>query len=137
MWDLIKDYTNAFLGAIALLLSLIFIPEIRNSKKNIFFVLLVCIMSTFLGLDKLKRDNCKDVRNQTRTLKDSETIQNINSTLSFMSANYKRDTVAFADFKKEMMTKFHIKDENNSPVKIDNYNTYIDKAGPVHIGPGN
>ena len=82
MWDLIKDYTNAFLGAIALLLSLIFIPEIRNSKKNIFFVLLVCITSTFLGLDKLKRDNCKDVRNQTRTLKDSETIQNINSTLS-------------------------------------------------------
>ena len=54
--DTIKDNMISFLGAFTLLLSLIFIHEIRKSKVYLTIVTVVIVALTWLGLDKIKRE---------------------------------------------------------------------------------
>ena len=136
MVDSIKDFGNSFLGAFGLLLSLVFISEIKRKKIYVAFVILLCILLTWLGVDRTRRDDNRDAATEKGRIDDSITIKKIDSTLKVVSARYNSDTLSFGAFKRELLNKFHIADKNNNPVKVENYNTYIEKAGPVHIGPG-
>jgi len=130
MWNDIKDYMNAFLGIVALILPFLFIPEIRKSWKYKLFVFICTIILFWLGYDKINRDKTKDSVSEKRNVEDSTKISNI-------SNNYAKDTSRFSDFKKELESKYHIFDSANKPVQINNYkiNTHIDKAETVNIGP--
>jgi|GEM_PF-3844807 len=129
--DIIKDYLNAFLGALAIFLSLVFIPEIRAKLKYILGVLVICSLLVWLGIDKIHRDDRKDATAERKRKEDSAVINRINSLLQ-------ADTARFSDFKRKLEKDFHIKDSNNTPVQIHNYkptfNTHIDKAENVKIG---
>lgn len=131
MWDLSKDYLNAFLGALVIFLSLFLIPEIRAKRKYIAGIIILCCLLIWLGADKIARDNRKDEAAENRRKSDSAAINRINAILQ-------ADTAAFSDFKKKLEKDFHIKDSGNTPVQIHNYmpvfNTHIEKAKEVKIG---
>jgi len=138
MWDALKDCMNSFLGAVALFLSLFFIPEIRRKKLFIFGVSILCAGLIWLGIDKISRDIQKDRNHEQQRQLDSLQIVSLKSDIKSLSESYKKDTTRFADFKKQLESDFHIKDSGNIPVQIHNYkpifNTHINKADRVKIG---
>lgn len=138
MWDTIKDYMNSLLGAIALLLSLIFIPEIKKYK---FLIIIFSALLAILGIDKLYRDNNekninnkRNAQNEKRSKEDSATIRALYSNIKDLSDGRKHDSEIFKKFTDTLEVKFHIMRNpiNNQPVK---YNTYINRAEKVQIGP--
>ena len=64
-WDIAKDYMNAFLGALALLLSLILIPDIKRSAKYWIPTVGMIIFLAWLGIDKINRDNATQIIHET------------------------------------------------------------------------
>jgi hypothetical protein len=126
MWDTTKDYMNAFLGAFALLLSLVFIPEIKKKGKYVMAIIVLIGVLVLLGFDKIGRDNNKDALNEKRRADDSVRFQKVSSDLHTL-------TTRFSDFKIKLDTVFHIKDSANTPIHITTNNTHINKAGVVNI----
>lgn len=134
-WDTTKDYMNAIIGVVFIIIGLIAIPEIRAKKKYwIPIVIAGCIMA-FIGVDKINRDNKTSTENNTRHSSDTSTIHKIQSDLNTISSNYHYDTLKFSEFKKELFEKFKIKDSANSPVYIINGKQLIipDNHGKMDI----
>lgn len=129
MWDTIKDYLNFLLGAVFLLVSIIFIPEIKKFRPLFVVIILVLVA---LGIDKYNRDNTKDGTNEQRMVTDSLKMYHMDSTITSVSNSYKQDTSRFSDFKRQLYSEFHIRDSANKPIQITNY-THINKATTVDI----
>ena len=120
MWDTIKDYLNSLLGALVVLISLIFIPEINHSKKRVIGAIVLFLGLASLGFDKINRDNKKDEVNTKRIKDDSLKYNKLNADFEKLSKNYDRDTSRFSDFKIQLHQEFHIRDSANTPVQIKN-----------------
>ena len=134
-WDAIKDYATSFIGTIVLILSLIFIPEIRRSKKMWMPVIGLVIIQFLLGLDKVYRDNKRDTEyygNINSLTKNSDILKRNADTLKKVIANNSFQTNQFL---KRLDSSFHITRDptSNQPVKTV-FNTYIGEARDVSIG---
>lgn len=122
MGYIIQDYISAFIATCLVILSFIFLKEIRKSFFLIILFIAIGIFSLWLGISKINRDNEKERINEQRRLADSVRFHNMESTIILISENYKKDTSRFSDFKKQLENKFHIKDSGNIPIKTVNIN---------------
>jgi len=138
MWDFAQDVLSLFIGGIFLFLSLFFVPEIRQKRRNVSVIIFLCVLTFLLAYSKLRRDNKKDEISKNRMREDSITIHRLDSNLQTVLSNRKLDSSDFSEFKKKLERDFHIRDSANNPVHIRNYkpifNTHIDKAENVKIG---
>ena len=62
-WDIIKDYMNSLIASFLLFVSIMFIPEVRKSKKYRIPIIVLMLLLAWLGIDKLNRDRRKEVAN--------------------------------------------------------------------------
>ena len=131
MWDITKDYMNAFLGAIALFLSIIFIPEIKQKVKYVVGIIILIGILIWLGCDKIERDDRKEALNDQRRADDSVKFQKLSFKLDTISNSYRSDTDRFTDFKKKLETDFKIRDSANRPVK--EINIHAQKVETMNI----
>lgn len=126
---------NSFLGAFALLLSLIFIPEIKQKKKYVIGVLGLIIILVGLGIDKTNRDNVKDEKNAQQRKTDSLTIDSLKTDLRALAIEHGNDTIRWAKIERTLLDSFHIDISNGTPTKVTyTYNTHFRDAGTVNIG---
>jgi hypothetical protein len=134
--DAIKDYMNSFLGIIAIILPLLFIPELKKSKWYIIFCIVSGLILLWLGIDKISRDGKDRSINDKRRIADSITISKLNINVNSLAKTIKKNTESDSVFKKELRSKFKIVDSANMPVSIDNRHTnytHISKADKVDI----
>jgi hypothetical protein len=127
-WDTSKDYMNALLGAAFLFITIITIPEIRKNRKYWIPILIGIVVLGALGIDKINRDSKKDEKNEQRSNTDSANISQLKTNLKEL-----KDTIG--QFKHRLDSDFHIIDSANIPILQQNYNTKINKARDVYIGP--
>lgn len=138
-WDTIKDNMNSFIGAFLMLLGLIFIPEIRKSKKYRVIIVILILLLCWLGYDKISRDdklrnnNDAKIDSLNRNVKDILTKAERDSTL-----NANRDELD-KEFQEKLLKDFKIfrDSANNKPILVDKYTTNIEKARDVFIGREN
>lgn len=135
MWDLIKDYTNSFIGAIVVLIGLIAIPEIRRNKKLLISSVIIFILLVWLGIDKINRDNQKDEDNKNQMVVFFGKIDSSKHIVDSLNATIKNSNTQTNQFLKRLDSSFNITVDSlrNAPVK-KTFNTNIEKARDVYIG---
>jgi hypothetical protein len=142
MWDIYKDYMIAFLGVLFLGIPLMGTlwnqrrKSIDRKKRKYLMAWLIaafvgCVLLTWLGFDKVHRDNKQNqdnaflnvnLKNTREQLAHSDSL-NVILTKTIDSTN---------TFMRDLKTSFGIvKDANNKPVK---YETRINTARDVYIG---
>jgi hypothetical protein len=129
-WDTTKDYVNSFIGAFFLFISIFLIPEIRQNKKYWIPILILTLFLVLLGIDKTNRDNAKEKEGSLK-------ISSLASSYNKLAESYRNDTLRYASFLDSLKIKYGIirNPISNTPAR-DQYNTNIEKAHNVHIGPG-
>jgi hypothetical protein len=134
----IKDYTTSFVGAAILLLSLIFIPEIKRSTKYKIIIIILIVAIVLLGIDNVNRSNTKERENKSKTDSISNNIEAIKGQLADShkeNSKLSKKIDSNNQFLKVLGEKYKIgRDSLNRPIQIKSYNTYIKKADKVEIG---
>lgn len=135
-WEQFKDYMNSFIGALLLLISIILIPEIRVKKKYWISILGLVIILSVLGFDKINRDKREKLMTDNQNAENASTIRTLEKRIEKINNNYIQDSIKFSEFENDLKEKFRIIRDSttNKPVKNE-FNTKIDKAENVHIGP--
>lgn len=128
-WEQIKDYMNSFIAILILGVPLIIEAiKAKRSKVLIFIYVVCCIGLVFLGYDKIKRDNRKEIVN---TKKDSA----LNQQIIILQKSISNDSTERREVYKKLESKFDIIiDSTKNPVKVSTYNTNFEKARDVYIG---
>lgn len=136
-WDLILDYMNAFLGAIIILLGLIFMPEVRKLKRRIIAIIIIVLLLFFIGIFKISRDNSLKIKNDKMIDSLNTSINEVRVLNQNLIKLRETDSSLNVQFQTKLFEEFKIiKDSSNQPKQVlSNYNTTINKAQNVHIGP--
>lgn len=128
MIELLKDYSIAFIGFIVLLIS--FLKDIKEKKSSSYlaFILILCLVSLALGIDKINRDNKKEEASKLRTKSLHEDINKLKK----INEGIKKEN---SEFLFRLQEQFHIvKDTSNHPRLEKIFFTNIRDAETVNIG---
>ena len=132
MWGLVQDYMSTLLGAFILLISIIFIPEIKKYRLK---AIILCVILTALGVSKNYRDAAEKDKFEVRNKINDRMIVSLDSTTKIIAEGRKQDSLKFKEFADTLKAKFHIiRDSTNNLPRLINYNTHINKAETVNIG---
>ena len=134
--DIFKDYMNALLGALLILIPLI--REVTKGQKKgkrkvtpyLIFLIVSFGLLVYFGIDKINRDAKEKRLADNSKRKSEERIDTLSNNIVELT-QLNKDNL---EFMKRLKDKFSIvKDSANEPRKII-YNTNIDKARDVYIG---
>jgi hypothetical protein len=141
LWDLIKDSIIWIIGIIIAVWEIIQQAKKRKSKLPIVLWSIVIIVLGILGLDQIRRNN-RDKEDLTKQLNDLsdrfDTLQKEKTSDSLASLRKViNDSIRDAEFEKKLFDEFKItRDSISNKPQATTYNTKINTAESVHIGPG-
>ena len=115
----LNDYLSSFSGLIIIIIPLLreALKSGQKSRQYITFLLIMTPLLFWFGCNTVKRSGEKDATNAAEMKKATKNIQHLDTTVQNLSTAYRNDTVRFADFKKTLLEKFHIKDSANVPIQ--------------------
>jgi len=127
-WDTLKDYMNAFIAILIILVPLI--KEARKDGKKsigyIVFLFISCVVLFFLGKDKIDRDSVNEIKFEKKRISDSVQTAKLTNDMS----NIKRsDSAMLSQINASLIPyKLQLKDNRIVPLNItfgDNKSTNV------------
>lgn len=134
MWDTLSSYGGVIISAFIVFTSIIFIPEIRKSKK--YWIGAIILISFQLAFDfyKINRDNNKENLTNGLLQNSNHKSDSLLGIITTMVADRKKDSIGDVDFRKDLEKKFNIiRDSITNKAVIKNITTNVKEVGTLNI----